>query len=167
MFSPSITKPNFRLAQREAIRLLNEVGIYEPPVNPVRVANSIGVNVRFVAFSGESEDIAGLYDPSADEILVNQAESGVRQTFTVAHELGHRVLHREWAESQAYQVLWRDPSRQGKDRFEIEANQFAANLLMPKDFVDEYRYLPAASLARIFAVSEQVATIRLSKLYGF
>ena len=161
-----LSRPDYKRAQREAIRLLNEAGVYEPPVNPVEIARNMGVNVNFVTFSGESEGVAGLYDPAHDSILVNESEAGVRQTFTVAHELGHRVLHRAWAESDAYKVLWRDPRRQGKDRFEVEANAFAATLLMPKQMVDEYRSLSVTSLARIFAVSEQVATIRLNTLYG-
>ncbi|WP_188554903.1 ImmA/IrrE family metallo-endopeptidase [Edaphobacter dinghuensis] len=166
MFETKLIKPDYRLAEREAIRLLNESGVYQPPVNPVEIAHDIGVRVSFVHFSGESEGVAGLYDPSEDQILVNADEAGVRQTFTVAHELGHRIMHAEWAKSEAYKVLWRDPKRQSKDRRETEANVFAANLLMPKQMVDEYKSLPVSSIARIFAVSEQVATFRLQNLYG-
>ncbi len=166
MFAPKLIKPDYRLAEREAIRLLNEAGIYQPPVNPLKIATNLGVRVNFVTFSGPSQGVAGLYDPAKDEILVNAEEPGVRQTFTVAHELGHRVLHAEWAKSEAYKVLWRDPKRQGTDRWEQEANAFAANLLMPREMVNDYKSLPVPTLAEIFAVSEQVATYRLQKLYG-
>ena len=167
MFTPKLIKPDYRQAEREAIRLLNETGIFEPPVNPVEIARYLGVDVAFVSFSGESDGVSGLYDPSKDAILVNQKEAGVRQTFTVAHELGHRVLHQEWAKSEAYKVLWRDPRRQTRDRWEQEANAFAADLLMPRQMLDRYRRLPVSSVAKIFAVSEQVATYRLHNLYGF
>jgi Zn-dependent peptidase ImmA (M78 family) len=166
MFETKLIKPNYRHAEREAIRLLNEAGIYMPPVNPVEIAHYVGVKVHFVTFSGNSEGVSGLYDSVKEEILVNTHEAGVRQTFTIAHELGHRVLHSEWAKTEAYKVLWRDPSRQGKDRFEQEANAFAANLLMPRQMVDEYRRLPIERIAQIFAVSEQVARYRLQNLYG-
>jgi Zn-dependent peptidase ImmA (M78 family) len=166
MSSPELLKPDYRRAEKEAIRLLNESGIYEPPVNPVEIARSIGVQVRFVTFSGESEGVAGLYNPADDAILVNQGEAGVRQTFTIAHELGHKVLHQEWAKSEAYKVLWRDPKRQTKDRWEQEANAFAANLLMPRQMVDAYRTFPVTVIAKIFAVSEAVAGYRLKNLYG-
>jgi len=162
-----LLKPNYKHAEREAIRLLNESGFYQPPVNPVAIARRIGVSVDFVTFSGKSEGVSGLYDPTRDRILVNLEEPGVRQTFTVAHELGHKVLHQEWAKSKAYEVLWRDPQRQGKDRWEQEANAFAANLLMPRQMVDDYRNLPPVSIAKIFAVSESVAMFRLKNLYGF
>jgi Zn-dependent peptidase ImmA (M78 family) len=161
-----LIKPDYKRAEREAIRLLNASGIFEPPVNPVEIAKSLNVSVKFVRFSGESEGVSGLYDSLRDLILVNEEEPGVRQTFTVAHELGHKVLHQEWAKSEAYKVLWRDLTRQSKDRREQEANAFAANLLMPRQMVNEYRNLSTQTLARIFAVSEPVASYRLRNLYG-
>jgi Zn-dependent peptidase ImmA (M78 family) len=164
--NPTLLKPDYRRAEREAINLLNHAGVFEPPVNPLEIANSLGVKVHFVSFSGESEGVSGLYDPSQNMILVNEAEAGVRQTFTIAHELGHKILHDEWARSSAYKVLWRDPRKQGKDRWEQEANYFAANLLMPRQMVDEYKNFPMTVVARIFAVSEPVAKYRLQNLYG-
>jgi len=161
-----LVKPDYARARHEALRLLNKAGIYEPPVNPIEIARQVGVTVNFVRFSGESEGVSGLYNPAQNAILVNLEEAGVRQTFTVAHELGHKVLHEDWAKSDAYRVLWRDPRKQTRDRWETEANVFAASLLMPKQMVDRYRSLPPSTIARIFAVSEQVAGFRLQNLYG-
>jgi Zn-dependent peptidase ImmA (M78 family) len=168
MFETTLKKPDYRHAEREATRLLNAVGIYQPPVNPLEIAKFLGVKVSFVRFTGESEQVAGLFDFKTDTIMVNKEEAGVRQTFTVAHELGHKVLHQDWAASDAYKVLWRDPSRGSSDRREKEANVFAASLLMPRQMVREYRHLDIASLSSLFAVSEQVVTNRLQNLsYGF
>lgn len=167
MSSEHLLKPNYRLAEREAIRLLNETGISSPPVNPVDVAETVGIRVNFVSFTGASASVSGLYDPAQNAIYVNQDEAGVRQTFTIAHELGHKVLHEEWAKSENYKVLRRDDSREsGKNRWEQEANAFAANLLMPREMVDKYRKFPVSQIARIFAVSEAVAGFRLKYLYG-
>ena len=165
MSESKLIKPDYQRAQREAIALLNKVGVSDPPVNPVEIARSLGMQVKFVTFSGESTEVSGLYDPSQDAILVNNDDAGVRQTFTVAHELGHKVLHEEWAKSESYRVLWRD-LREGKDRWEKEANCFAANLLMPREMVDEFKSVPLPIIARIFAVSEHVAKYRLQNLYG-
>jgi Zn-dependent peptidase ImmA (M78 family) len=164
--SLDLVRPDYRNAERQAIKLLNTAGIFEPPVNPVEVARDIGVRVSFVSFSGESEGVSGLYDPAKNTIYVNDEDAGVRQTFTVAHELGHKILHDEWARSEAYKVLWRDPRKQGKDRFEQEANAFAANLLMPKQMMDRFKQYPLGVVARIFAVSEDAARFRLQYLYG-
>jgi Zn-dependent peptidase ImmA (M78 family) len=166
MFDTKLLKPDYRRAEREALRILYKSGIYEPPVNPVQIARSLGVSVHFVNFSEGHKEVAGLYDPKSDAIFVNKEEAGVRQTFTIAHEIGHKVLHEEWAKSEAYKVLWRDPTRQAKDRWEQEANAFAANLLMPRQMVDDYRGFPLSFVAKIFAVSELAAGHRLKYLYG-
>lgn len=162
-----LQRPDFQRAENAALRLLNEAGLYEPPVNPVEIARALGVKVNFVRFSGSSDGVAGLYDPATDSILVNMEEAGVRQTFTVAHELGHRVLHKAWAESDSYKVLWRDSKRYSNDRWEQEANKFAATLLMPRGMVEDYKNLSLGTFAKIFAVSEQAAGYRLQNLYGF
>lgn len=161
-----LVKPDYKLARRSALALLRKAGVYEPPVDPVVIARNEGVRVKFVLFSGASEGVSGLFDFASNEILVNNSEAGVRQTFTIAHELGHKVLHAEWAESGLYQVLWRDPSKQNKDRREQEANAFAADLLMPKTLLDDYRQLTTSQLARLFAVSEIAMSHRISFLYG-
>ena len=166
MATATLIRPDYRHAENQAIRLLNQTGIYEPPVNPVKIAETIGVGVNFVTFSGESAGVSGLYDPERNVILVNQDEPGVRQTFTIAHELGHKVLHEDWAKSEAYKVLWRDTARQARDRWEQEANAFAANLLMPREMLDSYREFPIEIIAKVFAVSKSVAEYRLKNLYG-
>jgi Zn-dependent peptidase ImmA (M78 family) len=165
----TLLKPNYRLAENEATRLLNEAGIYSPPVNPIDVSRFLGVRVSFVSFTGDSSQISGLFDFTTDTIMVNKDEPGVRQTFTIAHELGHRVMHQDWAASDNYSVLWRDPTKQKKDRREQEANVFAASLLMPREMVKRYRHLDIQAMARLFAVSEQVVNNRLNSLraYGY
>ena len=163
--SEKLEKPDYKSAEREALKLLRKAGVFEPPVDPVMVARTEGVGVRFVVFAGESSGVSGLFDFEANEILVNNEEPGVRQTFTIAHELGHKILHEDWARSELYNVLWRDPSKQVKDRREQEANAFAAALLMPKALMDDYRILPIQKLARLFAVSEVAMKHRVNFLY--
>jgi len=75
---------------------------------------------------------------------VNSAHSPTRQRFSLAHELGHALMHlppNPPAEGDAVvdrplEVLYRDGlSAKGKDKREIEANSFAAELLMPAALV--------------------------------
>jgi hypothetical protein len=80
-------------------------------------------------------------------ILIDRAISppnrDARYSFTAGHEIGHGVLHRDRA------VLFRDTKDSlfgpdGRDRYEVEANWFAAELLMPdwlvkRQFVNCYR----------------------------
>jgi Zn-dependent peptidase ImmA (M78 family) len=164
---PTIQRPDYKRAECEARKLLQEAGFSEPPVDPVLIAKSLGVKVSFVVFNGDSDrNVSGFYDCESDEIVVNKHEWPLRQTFTVAHELGHKVLHEEWARSDNYRVLLRDPSNLDRDPIEQEANAFAANLLMPRDMMDRYYTLPVETLSTLFAVSVPAVRTRLSFLYG-
>ncbi len=60
-------------------------------------------------------------------ILYNQNHSQVRQRFTVAHELGHLIL----SDGQKMGVMEEIVDLKTKSRAEVEANNFAAELLMP------------------------------------
>lgn len=139
-------------------RVLNTLGIARPAVDPFAIARSLGVRVDRV--SGP-EDWAGDVDSSTREAIIryNADHAPARQRFTVAHELGHLLLHPPGRR-------YRDPvSSQGIDLAEIQANNFAAGLLMPSWMINAVA--PGKSvlaLADIFAVSEQAMQIRLKTL---
>lgn len=164
-----LVRPNYRLAESQALGLLSQAGVIAPPINPARIAEDLlDVRVRFARFEPtESERISGFYDCEEDAIFVNREEPPLRQTFTIAHELGHKVLHEEWARSADYQVLLRNPLGENQDFREKEANAFAANLLMPRFLMDEYYdSLSVSQLSNMFAVSVPAMRARLSFLYG-
>ena len=109
-------------------------------------------------------------------IGVNRAHSKTRQRFTAAHELGHALLHGDTDihHDAGFQVNFRsDLSSKGTDAMEIEANHFAACLLMPREFleadpdaflVDVEDSTAVASLARIYGVSAHAMSLRLAGL---
>lgn len=167
MSTTTSNRPDYAKVRLEARRILDEMAVIEPPINPVEIARSLGLQVVFARFSGKSRDISGFYDCEENAIYVNEEEYPPRQTFTVAHELGHSVLHRDWAMSADYQVMWRDPREQRQDFRESEANFFAAELLMPRFLTDKYwDKLSTVQMARLFAVSVPAMKNRLSHLYG-
>lgn len=59
-------------------------------------------------------------------VLGNDKQSMVRRNFDAAHELGHIILHHKL-------VNIKDLSPEEFKKMEIEANQFAASFLMPKN----------------------------------
>ena len=86
-------------------------------------------------------DFLGGIDFDQNLIYVNasvEAHDG-RYAFTVAHEIGHHTLHKEaFLLSNEYSekgILCRDTKE--KPRIEVEADRFAAALLMPSDVVLE------------------------------
>ena len=139
------------------------------------------VAVKAVDFVGKDEGKSGFIKREGDSytIHVNVAHALTRQRFTIAHELGHycldhmqnkrlivddetvgAVLHRSGG---AYSDI-ANPS--DETVMEIEANRFAAALLMPKQLVERYwAYSPDIRfLASNFKVSEQAMRVRLQVL---
>lgn len=72
------------------------------------------------------------------EIVVNANDSLPRQRFTMAHEFGHIIMHWDWLDNQTdglasdnYEVLFRKIGFNTENLKEIQANEFAAELLLP------------------------------------
>lgn len=98
-------------------------------------------------------------------IHVNGSDPEVRQRFTIAHELGHYFL----GHNDAYRDVYTSNGYHNQD--EKLANNFAAEILMPKDkveyYMDQLIIKNMSHLARIFNVSKEALLIRLGKLgYG-
>jgi len=123
-------------AVRAARRLLDALGKNQLPVK----IHEIAKNYAFVQHNNLTNDVSGMLIPTPPEsrkrwiIVVNKNHSHERQNFSMAHELGHLVLHAyKTPHADGIQkIRFRDAeSSLGRDRDEIEANQFAAELLMP------------------------------------
>lgn len=106
--------------------------------------------------------------------IADNIENEGRQRFTVAHEIGHVVMHFPFLLAQAAQpaLFERVAGPVQDDRMEWQADYFAAALLMPRELLLE-RYGDAAragapidptQVADAFGVSRQAATIRLEEL---
>ena len=117
----------------EAFRLAFRPGAFVPtPVDDI--AESL-FSLRVI----DDHDIkeSGTLDPAAYEVRVNAAECAaapMRRRFTIAHEIGHFVLHAQGATGVVFCRVT-DAPEAPKQRIEREANRFAAELLMPEDLV--------------------------------
>jgi len=99
----------------------------------------------------------------------------VRQRFTIAHELGHYLLHLGLSShfDRDYRVNYRSAeSSEATNVEEIEANFFAASLLMPRQFLevdDAVKALDSDAsvekLAKRYAVSRHAMSLRLANVY--
>jgi Zn-dependent peptidase ImmA (M78 family) len=156
-------------------KLLKDLDIKKAPVEPSDIAKQLGVDVQPTSLE---EEISGLFvmkDKMAF-IRYNETEKNDKRTrFTIAHELGHFVLHKEISlvidKGNNDKVLFRDSiSSSGELHREREANAFAASLLMPKYLIEtEIRKVPKNSeliafLSNKFNVSEQAMNFRLINL---
>jgi len=164
---------------KAARQLLSTSGITEPPVPVERLAREAGALVSYQPF--EAQDISGLLYRATDAapvIGVNSSNPKVRQRFTIAHELGHLTLHEghDLILERLVRLNFRGAtSSTASDEEEIEANQFAAELLMPRDLLQHSlsvllrgRPLPdlelVIRLARRFEVSQPAMEYRLAGL---
>lgn len=93
-------------------------------------------------------------------IYLSRFTSHLRDRFTMAHELGHYVLHSNFGERPVR------VARDGSNRVEWEANWFAAGFLMPRrKFTQACRTTPEARrLAAKFDVSIAAAQVRMESL---
>lgn len=156
--------PDYDLVQSVVRDVLHENSIIEPPISPREIAENYGLRVIFADFPDSLSNVMGFFDFEGGGIYVNAADAPNRQTFTVAHELGHERLHRQYIKNNPaeYKFLLRQPLAGAKDSIEQEANAFAAHLLVPRDMLK--RYVNVASvpeLSRLFVVSEEVIRWRL------
>ena len=173
---------NFKLIDNKALSLLKRSGeLGTPPVNLNNVLSFLDLNL--VPNDPDDDGLSGalLREEESATVFVNETHSELRQRFTIAHEIGHYVLHKgekSFVDGTRTQLLLR--SNTGvKNQMETEANAFGAALLMPEPLLrKEYeKYIlenPNASqdkiimtLSDVFNVSFQSMGYRLTNLgYG-
>ena len=163
-------------ARKEARKLLDRHGVKTAPVPIERIAKGQGVRVEYAPLDSELSGLAHIRD-DVPIIGINTLHAPTRQRFTLAHELAHVQLHRRELERAVHVdrgSLRRDAlAAEGVDPIEIEANTFAAELLMPTGFlisaledrsVDLEDDKAVAALAKRFRVSDAAMRYRLGSL---
>lgn len=161
-----------------ARRLLDHCQIKKAPVSVQDIATQLGINVRLEKFDRE-DNLSGVLvnDGTTVAMVINKSDPPTRQRFTMAHEIGHFYLkHKGELFVDNTVRLKRDgASGLAVDPFEIEANGFAAELLMPSDLlIKEVERIFKKSgyksenlieeLAKHFEVSTQAMKYRLENL---
>ncbi|MBS1611804.1 MAG: ImmA/IrrE family metallo-endopeptidase [Bacteroidetes bacterium] len=133
----------------------------ELPVDLKKVLSHFGLELVIGSF--EDKNIAGAYMRAEKKIYVSKDNPYNRTAFTIAHELGHHVLHNKGEE-----VLYRRNTDFGEvnAQDEAEANWFAAALLMPKDKIFHLWSITQnlEKMATIFGVSSSAMFWRLKNL---
>ncbi len=140
--------------------ILKQYKVKEAPVDVVRLAQKLGAEVKLSPFDGE---LAGmLIRGNGKKIIgVNSLHHMNRQRFTIAHEIGHLLMHQGDVHiDKSFSVHKRDGvSSRAVDPDEIEANRFAAELLMP------YGLISADLVTRIIDIENAEELMDLAKKY--
>ena len=141
-----------------AATILEHWRINDTPVPVEKIVRAMGVEIQLV----DTEDFAGFSETSEDRAVVKirSRDARVRQRFTLAHEICHVLWHPTG-------VQYRDADFMPSSHREVEANGFAAGLLMPEWMVRSAMtaigYEPLR-LAAMFDVSTASMNYRLRQL---
>lgn len=152
--------------------------IYTLPVDPIIIANNLGIKVYAEDYDPFNGDIVSgaivKHENGSIEIYVNKNDSYERQRFTIAHELGHYFIHLQNAPSFERVDMHRATGYSTSMPQEVEANNFAASLLMDRNMVIEkfvltkdFNFSELKSieyLANLFGVSKSAMQYRLINL---
>ncbi len=176
---------NLKIIERKASKIISDFNGNKLPIDVEKIVKQLGVeiieddlgsNVSGVLFIKNGKGTIG-YNPDENINLE-------RRRFTIAHELGHYVLHRfdndVFVDKSQLKVKFNrdEKSSTGEITIEREANAFAAALLMPKELLEkEIEKLSfdllgdntniIGVLADKFKVSEQAMTFRMMNLKLF
>lgn len=157
-----------------ARELLLRFKVKAGPVDVFSIAKQLGIEVREMELP---DDISGLIKRKGKDgqpvMAINESHNKERRRFTAAHEIAHFLLHvLDPLHVDAAQVYFRSKSSVPDVR-EIQANSFAAELLMPTEFLLEdfksgvamdgsSEHLP--ELAKKYKVSKEAMAIRIGTL---
>lgn len=161
MLTQAPTKPRWTIATQAAEKLT--ATYVRPPIPVHRIAEESGVDVVFADFGKHAETVAGFCDFKQAKLFVNREDRPDRQSFTIAHELGHWILHRDLflCNPDLYPILRRSADPNRSDPLEKEANKFAANLLVPEHLLEPIKSAPITMLAKAFGVSPTMMGFRV------
>ena len=161
----------------ESERILREAGLGD--TLPIDIEAAARHQRADVVRERLGRDVSGLLFRDGENVVigVNDLHAPKRQRFTIAHEIGHLVLHKgRPLVLDHVRVNFRDAtSSTATNAEEIQANAFAAEILMPREMVmaEARRLMALASttdasivsdLAQVFEVSDQAMEYRLMNL---
>jgi Zn-dependent peptidase ImmA (M78 family) len=154
--------------RRVAKQVLRSSKIRTPPVDLRVVTASCGLKYEEVDYFPDDVDALIVTTEEGSVAVVNKNQSTTRRRFSLAHELGHFVLHRDTSVLEDAVSIDSPPTADegitGSSIAEREANLFAGELLVPVEFLKAHFKpgMTAADVGKIFEVSESVAAIALS-----
>ncbi|MFS8131160.1 MAG: ImmA/IrrE family metallo-endopeptidase [Candidatus Dojkabacteria bacterium] len=139
------------------------IGKVSVPVDVHKVADHLGLKVQTGDIS--KDDVSSIFQKDENRIITQRSDASSRQNFSIAHQIGHFVLHKDKEEDVFYREEATNLDKAEKKE-EQEANVFAAALLMPEFFVKRLwaQFPDVLIIADAFKVSQVAAYFRLKNL---
>lgn len=122
--------------------------------NPQEIAQELGIIILFEPLG----EINGYYNTAFRQkfIHINNTLVEAKQKFTIAHELGHALLH-----PKANTPFLRDNTLFSINKLEIEANKFAVDLLITDEAIAEVKHLTLDQMSNYFGIHKNLMKLRL------
>ncbi len=153
------------------------------PMPVVSLARDLGIQIYETDDFDNSQSGSIVREDGNYIIYVNIRHSPRRKRFTIAHEIGHFLLHKNKLEKGDVEIvdtiknvavgvsLLKRADENKNNEEEFEANDFAADLLMPKEeFIKSWnKERSIEEIAEKFKVSQESVLVRASVLskYNF
>ncbi len=163
-----------RYIEEKAEKILLDATCFRAPIDISCITQSLGIKLNEIDLDDEISGLFVVKDKVA-HIGYNKFHHEHRRRFTIAHEIGHCLLHSKETPlfvDKGEKVMYRNlDSASGEHQKEREANAFAAALLMPKKLLLQEIHAFENNglnlteyLVEKFNVSERAMTIRLTNL---
>jgi len=152
--------------RQKATTLLRSLHIKQAPVDVEKIADFLGFKVIRYPFPDKLKGMVRIRENQMVKVIgINEKHPSYLQRYTIAHELGHYLNGHEHLEKEFID----DDTRFYDSHFQQEkdADRFAAELLMPKKFLEadlKTIGLNIKALVEKYNVSEQAMWIRLTSL---
>lgn len=122
--------------------------------NPFEMVKGMNVILVYYPLDG----VRGFYQyfQRNNIIYLDEKLSPHEQAFVLSHEMGHMFLHKK------SNAIFMDTRTQfNTSKYEIEANRFAMELLLPDNILIEYQEYTTEQISRITGYSQNLIELRL------
>ncbi len=159
-------------ARKMAREVINKYSITQPPIIINDILEGYGFQYLEVESFPEKLDALFVYNNGVSYAAVNKKHHLHRKKFSLAHELGHKLMNHD---VNYYKISFtidnppdKDDHHRLEDIFEKEANIFAGELLVPLNMLkSEFKKnQDIPTLSNIFKVSQEVLSIRIKDHMG-
>ena len=121
--------------------------------NPFEILRQKNVILVYASLNG----VRGFYQYFQRNhiIYIDENLSDSEKRFVCAHELGHMLLHKK-----ANALFMDTHTFFNTEKYEVKANTFAAELLIPDELIFEHPDMPADQLARLAGYNEKIMNFK-------
>jgi Zn-dependent peptidase ImmA (M78 family) len=157
MVTEEQSKPRISFSREAARKVIKKYSLTPPiPIEQI-LKEQFDFNIVLIE---ATDNISAFVDLNDHYIGINQNHHNNRQRFTLAHELGHYSLgHKE----RTYTEYTQTPGKE-RSNLETEANEFAAELLMPLAVIKKVsKDMNVDSMVNYFQVSKEALFYQLMK----